>query len=240
MGGRVWRWDTKLSRETEFLRRSVRDGFKWAGTILLCRQAYQQQDIDEGKVDHCPVCWDPVLKQVSNTRCKECYGTGYANGGYKPMFVTMGSIMENSPLDEKYENAGNRIEQNMTLKLPCDPIFRNGDVFVEVRRSLDGEPTELGRIVKLDGPVKRQTVQGWVSNNTNDRETRIEDMIISQEGTCRLLLPTDPTYLWSEDFWTLHADPYVDGERSECPRDAAYDEYAREIDCRHIKLNWRP
>ena len=240
MPGRVWRWDTRLSRETEFLRRSVMDGFKWAGTILLCRQAYTQDDVDSGKVGHCPDCWDEVLKQVSNTRCKSCFGTGYAGGGYGPVFVTPGSIMENSPQDDKYEKAGMRSEQDMALKLPCEPIFHNGDMFAEVRRSIDGKATELGRIVRLDGPVRRQTVQGWVSNNTNDRETRVEDMIISQEGTAKLLLPTDPSYLRSEEFWSLQADPY-EGEGHVCsPRRAGFDEFAREIDLRHIKVDWRP
>ena len=51
--------------------------------------------------------------------------------------------------------------------------------------------TEIGRVFTLDGAVQRQTVQGWVSNVTNDRETRVEDMVVSQSGTLKLLLPTD-------------------------------------------------
>lgn len=204
--------DTRLSREVEFVRRSVLDGFKWAGTKLICRRAYHFKDFDEGVVEHCPDCWDEVLHQSSNSRCSTCHGTGYV-GGYGEPFLTWGSILENQPKDEdKGETPGLRDDKNMELRLPSEPIFSNGDVFAEVRRTGDdGYPTELGRIMMLDGPVRMQTVQGWVDNVVALRESRVEDMIVAQQGTVKLLLPTDDIYESSMEFWGIgvDAEPYV-------------------------------
>lgn len=181
----------RLSREVLYIRRSVEDAMRWSGTKLVVRRAWTLQDLEEGRVKRCPRCWDPMLEQSRDSRCPFCYGTGM-DGGYRPMEVTWGSIMENAPKSEgKREQAGVREYQDMTVKLPCEPIFHNGDVFAEVRRETDGRVTEIGRVFMLDAPVQRQTVQGWVSNVTNDRETRVEDMVVSQSGTLRELLPTD-------------------------------------------------
>lgn len=181
----------RLSREVLYMRRSVLDAMRWAGTKVVVRRAWTLGDLEEGRVTHCPRCWDPMLRQVRDTRCPFCYGTGY-EGGYRPMEVTWASISENSAASgDRQEQAGVREQQDMTIKLPCEPIFHNGDVFAEIRREVDGKVTEIGRVFTLDGAVQRQTVQGWVSNVTNDRETRVEDMVVSQSGTLKLLLPTD-------------------------------------------------
>lgn len=204
--------DTRLSREVEFVRRSVLDGFKWAGTKLICRRAVHYKDFADGLAEHCPDCWDEVLHQSSNSRCPTCHGTGYLDGYGEP-FMTWGSILENAQVDEdKGETAGLRTEKNMELRLPSEPIFSNGDVFAEVRRTDgDGVPTELGRIMKLDGPVRMQTVQGWVCNVVERRETRVEDIIVSQQGTVKLLLPSDDLYDTADDFFGLGVplQPYV-------------------------------
>lgn len=209
--GDVWGVPSRLSRETKFIRRSVLDGFVWAGTKLLYRQAWHVHDYEQGRVKHCHFCYDDVLKQVKDSRCPYCYGTGY-KGGYKPVGWTWGSILENSPSDERAETQGERTEQNMQLKLPSEPIFRNGDIFAEIRRMVGGKPVELGRIVMLDGPIRWQTVQGWIENVTVDRENRVEDIIVSQEGTVKLLLPTDIRYAYSNEFWGIgvDAEPYIE------------------------------
>lgn len=172
------------------------DGMKWAGTKMVCRLSKQAGS------EHCPYCWDDVLKQVKNSRCPHCHGTGFAEGYGKP-FVLWCSIQENAAVTDKTEKPGLRTEQNVRLVLPCEPIFKNGDIFAEIRSEEDGYVSEVGRIFMLDSPVERQTIQGWVSNDNVDSERRsvVEDIIIAQRGTAKLLLPTDSLYEEGASFW---------------------------------------
>lgn len=236
--GLVWDVPTRLSRETKFIRRSVLDGFVWAGTKLLYRKAWRDIDVKEGRANHCPFCFDEVLKQAQDSRCPYCWGTGYEDG-YGPVRWTWGSLLENSPSDEKMETQGLRTEQNMQLKLPSEPIFRNGDIFCEIRRMVGGKPTELGRMFILDGPIRWQTVQGWIENVTVDRENRIEDIIVSQEGTVKLLLPTDERYKLSDEFWGLkeRAQPEV-REKSSTPLRPPEPYWNNSVDNWHRKAEW--
>lgn len=201
MRKRVWNKPSRVSREVLFTRRSVLDGMRWAGTKMVCRMSWSEGEFRDGGIRHCPHCWDPILKQVSNTRCRYCHGTGY-EAAYAEPFPLWCSIQENSPSDEKHEKGGYRDEQNVRLVLPCEPIFKDGDIFAEVRAE-DGRPTEIGRIFMLDGPVERQTIQGWVSNDNLDetRRSRVEDIIISQRGTAKVLLPSDSIYDEGIEFW---------------------------------------
>lgn len=213
---RIWDKHSRVSREVLFTRRSVMDGMRWAGTKMVCRMSWSQAEHDDGHVRHCPYCWDEVLKQVSNTRCKHCHGTGYEDAYAEP-FVVWCSIHENSPVDEKHEKMGYRDEQNVRLILPCEPIFKDGDIFAEIREECHGHVKEIGRIFMLDGPVERQTIQGWVSDDCWDgeRRSRVEDIIISQRGTAKLLLPSDSIYQAGPDFWDC---PDADGPYSEVPQ----------------------
>lgn len=217
----IWNKGSRVSREVLFTRRSVMDGMRWAGTKMVCRISRSQGEIDSGELKHCPHCWDEVLKQVSNTRCPYCQGTGYELG-YKEPFVLWCSIHENSPMDEKDEKPGIRDDQNVRLVLPCEPIFGDGDVFAEIRAECNGHVTEIGRIFQLDGPIERQTIQGWVSDDGHDgyRRTRVEDIIIAQRGTAKLLLPSSPVYEAGVDFWDCGCDCgcEVDGPTPDIPQ----------------------
>lgn len=201
MREKVWDRCSRVSREVLFTRRSVIDGMRWAGTKMVCRMSWGEGDFRKGDIQHCPHCWDEVLKQVTNTRCPYCHGTGYSDA-YSDPFPLWCSIQENSPVDEKHEKAGHRDEQSVKLVLPCEPIFKDGDIFAEVRRE-NGRPIELGRIFMLDGPVERQTIQGWVSDDYVDehRRSRVEDIIVAQRGTAKVLLPSDSLYSEGVGFW---------------------------------------
>ena len=193
------------------------DGMRWAGTKMLCRMSWSQSEHDDGMVRHCPHCWDPVLKQVINTRCPFCHGTGY-DDAYAEPFVVWCSILENSPVDEKHEKGGLRDEQTVRLVLPSEPIFKDGDIFAEIRCEHCGRVSEIGRVFMLDGPVERQTIQGWVSNDCTDgsRSSRVEDIIIAQRGQAKLLLPSDTVYQAGPDFWGCCDD--ADGPYPEVPQ----------------------
>lgn len=199
-----------ISHEVDWVRRGVRDGFQWAGTRMICRQVWTVYDYEQGLVSRCPECYDEVLKQVSNTRCESCYGTGFA-GGYKPPMVIWASIAENVSQNRKHENAGIRPESSHQIRLPTDMDFHDGDVFAEIREAVNGVPTRLGKIYMLNGPVDRKTVQGWVSNNRFDpsRDTVIEEMVVSQAGTVKPLLPTDFIYDNAYSFFDVRsANPW--------------------------------
>lgn len=206
----------RISREARFIRQSVQDGFRLAGSLLLCRQVYDKRDHDYKGVPYCRYCYDPVLKQRSDSRCPHCFGTGFANGGYGERFMVRAHIQENNQFDEKVETQGLKQEQQVQLKLPVEPIFRNGDVFAEVRVNERGVPYEIGRVFQLDGPVTRKTVQGVVSDVQLDAMQRLEDIMVSQEGQAKILLDTDERYLRSDEFWGVslvpNPDPYADYE----------------------------
>lgn len=206
----LWGGLRRRSREVEWVRMGVRDGLRMAGTMAVCRQCYTAADLSTGLATMCSRCYDPVLKQCGNTCCTGCYGTGF-EGGYKPPFKVWCSIMENSPQDDAVDKAGIRPDGPMTVKLPVDRIFHDGDVFAEIRLQRGGEVLELGRTFILDGPVRRQTVQGWVSDTGGDgsRSTVVEDILVSQEGTAKLVLPTDPIYTAGPDFWGVETNPWV-------------------------------
>lgn len=199
-----------ISHEVNWVRRGVRDGFRWAGTKMICRQVWTIYDYEQELVNRCPDCYDDVLKQVSNTRCPSCYGTGF-EGGYKPPIIIWASIAENVNQNRKHENAGVRPESSPQIRLPTDMNFHDGDVFAEIREMTCDCPTKLGRVFMLNGPVDRKTVQGWVSNNNRDgaRVTAIEQMVVSQAGTVKELLPTDLIYDSIEEFFGVDsADPW--------------------------------
>lgn len=190
------------SREVVFIRMSIADGFRIAGGTFIYRQKYTQKDYENGVAKRCPYCYDEVLKQVKNSRCKHCYGTGMADGGYRERGMVRAHLTENTrDTENKFENQGIREVQDMTIKLPYYPHFNSGDVFAEVLSMEGGVPSKLGRMFQINGDVNRKTVQGVVSNNVVDLTMELEDRIVSQEATVKLLLDTDDKYLLSDDFW---------------------------------------
>ena len=192
------------SRETIFIRQSITDALRIAGGLFAYRRKYNQRDINQEAIEHCPYCYDEVLKQVKNSRCKYCYGTGMAGGGYRPLAVVRAHLTVNSrDYENKFENAGIREAQDMTLKLPYEPLFNSGDVFAEILEMEDGIPKRLGRMFQIAGDVTWKTIAGIVSNNRDDLTLDLRDRIVSQEAQVKLLLETDDKYLVSDEFWGL-------------------------------------
>ena len=207
----TFRNDAYRSREVDWVRRSVNDGFRWAGTKIICRMQYCFRDFALGHAVRCSHCYDEVLQQSNNSRCPYCYGTGY-EGGYGDAFITWCSLSENVPQDDKFENAGVRPTGDMEVRLPVNKLFHNGDTFAEIREENDSGIVKLGRLFMLDGPVQQKTVQGWVSDDNKDAEraTILENTMVEQRGTVKLLLPSDLIYQNSASFWGVASAPYVD------------------------------
>ena len=193
------------SREVFFTRMAVIDGFRLAGGLFLCRQKYMLQEYEDGLVEHCPYCWDELLKQSNNTRCPHCFGSGYADGGYKPPMIVRAHVSENSRdyLNKNDQTQGVREQQDMSIKLPFEPLFHSGDVFAEVLEMEYGQPVVLGRMFQIGGEVTYKTVQGIVSNNRIDLTMDLRERIVSQEASVKLLLTTDDKYLTSNAFWGI-------------------------------------
>lgn len=193
-----------ISRESAFIRHSITDGLRIAGGLYLFRQKYTHRDFVDGNIGHCPYCYDELLKQVKNSRCKYCYGTGMADGGYKPVGVIRAHLTENTrDYQNKMENAGIREQQDMTMKLPFEPQFNSGDVFAEIIEMSDGIPLTIGRIFQINGDVTFKTIQGVVSGNVVDMEMDLNKRLVSQEAQVKLLFETDDKYLLSDDFWGI-------------------------------------
>ena len=47
---RVWNKDSRVSREVLFVRRSVMDGMRWAGTKMVCRMSWGEGDFENGDI----------------------------------------------------------------------------------------------------------------------------------------------------------------------------------------------
>ena len=194
----VWGFETNMSREQLFLRKSIMDGFKFKGNPFLFRQVKRLID----KEEHCPRCYDPILKQSKDSRCPMCSGTGF-NEGYHEPFLTWGSLaVNNTALDLNVDKPGVAERQDLEIQLGCEPIYSPGDIFAEVRKMVKGKPVELGRIYRLSKPIRIKLLNGMVSdNNGDDRDMMYEDMIVAQSAPVKLLLPTDERYMHTEDFW---------------------------------------
>lgn len=239
--GTVGRRATRLSREVEYLRRSVVQAYMWSGERYLVRRRWTMADVENGLVVRCPYCWDDVLKQSTNTRCPHCFGTTIY-GGYRPTEIIWGSMsMNGSRAEDALNEKGVRDEQTMTLKVSCEPIFHGGDVFAEIR-SMDGERvTELGRVFVAQRFVTYKTVAGRTSTSTYDAARRVEDVIVSQVLILKPILKTDQRYA-TEGFWAwgLDAEYSQPNGADPVPDWLTYDPRALRIDGRHIKMAWSP
>lgn len=199
--GTVWGEDTNVSREVLFMRKSIADNLRWAGSLMLCRQPWTKKDFDEDKVGKCSYCYDEVLKQSKTTRCKHCFGTGF-EGGYKPAFIVRAQLQNNTSNHDVSNNAGLSEEQRSTLRLACDGhIYGSGDLFAEIVEMKDNRPTKVGRVFQVSGDIVRQTIQGLVSTDNPDAIMNLTDRMVAQQATARLLLGTDERVLCSDEFW---------------------------------------
>lgn len=200
--GRVTYWDAgHLSREVLYTRKAVEDGMKLCGATWLVRRMWTLQDLADGLVKRCPICWDDVSHQSKRPNdCPNCYGTTF-DGGYRPLEMRRLVVNENGSDNTEYDNHGTREKFDVMVKMAVEPIYHDGDLLCEVLEMTGTLVTMRGRIFQLDGPVKYQTIQGVVSSNNTEMTTNIQRMLVSQSGGAKLLLPTDARYadaLWGD------------------------------------------
>lgn len=203
--GTVWGKESSVSREVLFMRKSIADGLRLAGSLMLCRQPWSKADLDKGLVDRCPYCYDEILKQSKNSRCEHCFGIGL-DGGYKPVFMVRAQLQNNTGNHDVSNNAGLSEEQRSTMKLACDGhIYSTGDLFAEIVEIEDCKPLKIGRVFQISGDVTRQTIQGVVSTDNPDAIMNLTDRMVAQQATAKLLLGTDERLLRSNEFWGVES-----------------------------------
>ena len=198
--GRVAYWDAgHVSREVLYTRKAVEDGMRLCGSTWLVRRMWTLQDLADGLVKRCPVCWDEVNHQSKRPNdCPNCYGTTF-DGGYRPLEMRRMVVNENGSDNTEYDNHGTREKFDVTVKMAVEPIYHDGDLLCEVLEMTGTLVTLRGRIFQLDGRVKYQTIQGVVSSNNTEMTTNLQRMLVSQSGTAKLLLPTD--FRYSDELW---------------------------------------
>lgn len=79
----------------------------------------------------CPVCWDPVLKRVSTSSCKSCFGTGFLGGYYAP--IEQWVVFEPDPKLFQVAEWG-LIQSNQTnIQFTNYPLLSVDDLIVELK-----------------------------------------------------------------------------------------------------------
>ena len=79
----------------------------------------------------CPDCWDEILKRVTASNCRTCFGTGKIDGYYPPIDAWMG--FEASPDQAQVADFGVRQHSQTDIMFTNYPKLRIGDVIFEVK-----------------------------------------------------------------------------------------------------------
>jgi hypothetical protein len=98
----------------------------------------------------CPVCYDPLTKTTTKSRCTACYGTSWAGGYYAPIHTLARLVTGGAQTG--LDSQGKSEYLQTTITLLNYPLVEEGDVIVE--REIDRRylvkqmsSTELRRLV---------------------------------------------------------------------------------------------
>ena len=131
--GRVAFWDAgHISREVLYTRKSVEDGMRLCGATWLVRRMWTLQDLKDGLVKRCSVCWDEVNHQSKRPNdCPNCYGT-QKDKGYQDPVVTYMRIMTISTTTQhdSQDGVGSTDPSIQLARLLAFPLLRKNDLLV--------------------------------------------------------------------------------------------------------------
>jgi hypothetical protein len=99
---------------------------------------------------YCPLCWDRVLKKVTRSNCKSCYGTGKIQG-YYPGIETWITIEPDARQDQLTER-GVFQESKTTFAMTNYPVLSQSDLVYEVI------PGQWWRVSAVSYPEKGRTL----------------------------------------------------------------------------------
>ena len=111
-------------------RQSMRDSLMSHGEECIALQMYHV-NVDEGKAERCPSCYDDMYKQSNAINCKDCYGTTFA-GGVKSA-VRVWSMFTDQAVAEQIGAKG--VWQPDQRDMQCEPFpqLTEHDYIVRVR-----------------------------------------------------------------------------------------------------------
>lgn len=98
----------------------------------------------------CPECWDSVMKRVTKSNCKTCFGTGKLGGYYAPIEVWM--TFEPDPKIEQVVDWGKRQESQTDIMFTNYPLLVPDDVIFEVREN------KFWKVSNVRAPEKNRTI----------------------------------------------------------------------------------
>lgn len=77
----------------------------------------------------CPTCWDPIQRQMSESRCKTCFGSSFVGGYYRPIQVALSKSVA-----PRVDDLGPMKKQSeaVSFRLASFPEIKPGDMIVEV------------------------------------------------------------------------------------------------------------
>ena len=99
---------------------------------------------------YCPNCWDVVLKRVTQTNCKTCFGTGKLGGYFPPIEVWMS--FEPDPKAEEVTELKLRQHSRTAVQFTNYPLLAPDDLIVELK------PNRYWKVVSVAYTEKNRTV----------------------------------------------------------------------------------
>lgn len=99
---------------------------------------------------YCPECWDSILKRVTKSNCRVCFGTGRIGGYYPPIDAWM--KFEPDPKVEQVADWGKRQTSQTDILFTNYPLLTPDDIIVEVK------PNRFWKVELVRYPEKNRTI----------------------------------------------------------------------------------
>jgi len=99
--------------------------------------------------EYCTECWDTVLKRVTKSNCRTCYGTGRTGGYYPPYEAWM--KFESDPKVEQVADWGRRQMGQTDILFTNYPLLSVDDIIVELK------PNKFWKVERVTTPEKNRT-----------------------------------------------------------------------------------
>lgn len=104
--------------------------------------------------ESCPECWDHVMKRVTKSNCKTCFGTGFIEGYYPPIdgWMNFGPQTQVANIGTPGLSQPNKTQVDFTDW----PTLRPGDVIFEIQNHLFWRVTQIVSPEKNRVPLLQQ------------------------------------------------------------------------------------
>ena len=129
---------------------------------------------------YCPECWDPILKRVTKSTCRTCYGTGRSGGYYPPMDAWM--KFEPDPKMEQVAEWGKRQTSQTDIMFTNYPLLTPDDIIVELK------PNRFWKVENVRYPEKNRTILLQMARLNAVNPSDVEYKITVPEDRRRLLV----------------------------------------------------